>query len=192
MEELHLMAFEYGQHNVEQDIKSIEKQDVPHMEKHLQQHTYSTQCTDARAGGELRPVSIMLQLMLAGSDGPAGIWVLGHIHGTYLPIDWCPHFVTVKLLKKPDIETDGELDEKNCVAAPGQHVTHSCGAMAAASSSQAKKPPMALPPPPDSPVQQDKSGNVSNDSIVEVMMQRESKTATAPTCRKVAIAQEDE
>ncbi|KAI9460453.1 hypothetical protein F5148DRAFT_1286869 [Russula earlei] len=43
----------------------------------------------------------------------------------------------------------------------------------------------------DSPVWQDKSGNVSDDSIVEVMMQKKSKTATAPTCRKVAIAQED-
>ncbi|KAI9432889.1 hypothetical protein F5148DRAFT_1308815 [Russula earlei] len=44
----------------------------------------------------------------------------------------------------------------------------------------------------DSPVWQDESGNVSNDSIVEVMMQKKSKTATAPKCRKVAIAHEDE
>ncbi|KAI9453641.1 hypothetical protein F5148DRAFT_1151908 [Russula earlei] len=65
----------------------------------------------------------------------------------------------------------------------GRHVTCSCGATAGQStgsdktvpeSSQVKKPPMASPnndhySAVESPEQQDKSGNDSNDSIIEVM-----------------------
>ncbi|KAI9433419.1 hypothetical protein F5148DRAFT_1295456 [Russula earlei] len=43
----------------------------------------------------------------------------------------------------------------------------------------------------ESPEQQDKSGDDSDDSIIEVMAQKESKPVTAPMCKKVAIAQED-
>ncbi|KAI9432888.1 hypothetical protein F5148DRAFT_1151383 [Russula earlei] len=69
------MAFEYGQHNVEQDVKSIEKQDVPHVEKCLQQHTYSTQCADTRGGGELRPVGHVGKVEeRTGREGMEGIW----------------------------------------------------------------------------------------------------------------------
>ncbi|KAI9453001.1 hypothetical protein F5148DRAFT_1330382 [Russula earlei] len=118
VEELCLVASEYGQCNAEQDVESIEKQDVPRVEKHLQQHTYSMQTQEVegsqdrlgmwarlkkgeegeewRGFGRSQFVSDWMQIalcfssqyahmralkpevkVLAGSDGPAGIWVLG-------------------------------------------------------------------------------------------------------------------
>ncbi|KAI9508611.1 hypothetical protein F5148DRAFT_1148903 [Russula earlei] len=94
-----------------------------------------------------------------------------------------------------DAEAAMEPKKKNS----GWHVTRSHGAMAGQSTGSDKTQRNSIDLGTDndhysaveSPEQQDKSGDDSNDSIVEVMARKESKPVTATMCKKVAIAQEE-